>query len=104
MGANPHLCILFLRDVKCQVRERGDGRVKPPQSLNICVFKVSGCTTNVENKDEISNMFLRWKLDVCALSETKFKGKCEVLFGEVVGRVSDVGGSEGEGRGGPVTE
>ena len=30
-------------------------------------------------------MFLRWRLDVCALSETKLKGKGEVMFDEVGG-------------------
>ena len=29
---------------------------------------------------------------MCALSETKLKGKAEVMFGEVVGRVSGVAG------------
>ena len=37
-------------------------------------------------------MFLRRRFDVCALSETKLKGKGEVMFGEVVGRVSGVAG------------
>ena len=32
--------------------------------------------------------FLRRRFDVCALSETKLKGIGEVMFGEVVGRVS----------------
>ena len=41
-------------------------------------------------KGEISKRFLRWRFDVCALSETKLKGKCQVMFGEVVGRVSGV--------------
>ena len=72
-----------------QVRERREGRVKPPQSLNVAAFNVRGCSTNVEKKGEISKMFLRRKLDVCALNETKGKG--EVRFGEVVGRVSGVG-------------
>ena len=35
-------------------------------------------------------MFLRRRLDVCALSETKLNGKGEVMFGEVVGRMSGV--------------
>ena len=42
-------------------------------------------------------MFLRRRFDVCALSETKLKGKGEVMFGEVVGR-------QGKGGGGPVAE
>ena len=48
-------------------------------------------------KGEIGKMFLRRRFDVCALSETKLKGKGEVMFGEV-------GGGQGEGRGGPVIE
>ena len=40
----------------------------------------------------VIKMFLRRKLDVCALSETKLKRKGEVMFGEVVGRKSGVGG------------
>ena len=40
----------------------------------------------------MGKMFLiRW-LDVCALRETKLKGKGEVMFGEVVGKVSGVEG------------
>ena len=43
-------------------------------------------------------MILRQRLDVCALSETKLKGKGEVMFGEVVGLVSGVmGGRAREG-------
>ena len=47
-----------------------------------------GCSTNVAKKGEIGKMLLRRRFDVCALSETKLKGKGEVMFGEVVGRVS----------------
>ena len=49
-----------------------------------------GCSTNEAKKGEIGKMFLRRRLDVCALSETKLKGKGEVMFGEVVGPVSGV--------------
>ena len=35
-------------------------------------------------------MILIQSLDVCALSETQLKGKGEVMFGEVVGRMSRV--------------
>ena len=49
-----------------------------------------GCSTNEVKKGEIGKMFLRRSFDVCALSETKLKGKGEVIFGEVVGRVSGV--------------
>ena len=57
-------------------------------------------------------MFLRRRFDVCALSETKLKGKGEVMFGEV-GRSRPEAkkgegvwrcGRQGEGWGGPVTE
>ena len=50
-----------------------------------------GCSTNEVNKGEIGKM-LRRRFDVCALSETKLKGKDEVMFVEVVGRVSGVVG------------
>ena len=49
-----------------------------------------GCSTNELKKGEIGKMFLRRRFDVCALSETKLKGKGEVMFGEVVGSVSGV--------------
>ena len=43
-------------------------------------------------------MFLRRRFDVCTRSETKLKGEGEVMFGEVVGRVSGVtGGRAREG-------
>ena len=64
-AGNPHLCILFLRDVKS---EKGE-REKSPQPPNIGVFNVRGCSTNEAKKGEISKMFLRQKFDVCALSE-----------------------------------
>ena len=66
------------------------GRVKSPQSLNIGAFNVPGCSTNEVKKGEIGKMFLRRRFDMCALSETKLKGKGEVMFGEVVCRVSGV--------------
>ena len=69
-----------------------EGRVNPPQSLNIGVFNVLGCSTNEIKKGEIGRMFLRRRFDVCALSGTKLKGKGEVTFSEVVGRVSGVAG------------
>ena len=48
------------------------------------------CRTNEEKQGEIGKLFLRRRFDVCALSETKLKGKGEVMFGEAVGRVSGV--------------
>ena len=51
-----------------------------------------GCSTNKVKKGKIGKMFLRRRFDVCALIETKLKWKGEVMFGEVVGRVSGVAG------------
>lgn len=36
-------------------------------------------------------MFMRQRLYVCAISDTKMKGRSEVMFGEVLGTVSEVG-------------
>ena len=42
--------------------------------------------------------FLRLRVDVYALSETKLKGRGDVMFGEVAGRMSGVvGGRVREG-------
>ena len=49
-----------------------------------------GCSTNEAKTGEIGKMFLRRRFDVCALSKTTLKGKGEVMFGEVVGRVSRI--------------
>ena len=51
-----------------------------------------GCSTKEVKKGEIGKIFLRRRFDVCALSETKLKGKGEAMFGEVVGRVSGLAG------------
>ena len=40
----------------------------------------------------MGKMFLRRRFDVCAPSETKLKGKGEVMFCEVVGMVTGVAG------------
>ena len=49
------------------------GRVKTPQSLNIGVFNERGCSTNEVKKGEIGIMFLRRRLDVCAISVLTLK-------------------------------
>ena len=84
---NPHLCI-YSSEMSSQRKGRREG--KASQSLNIGVFNVRGCSTNEAKMGEIGKMFLRRRFDVCALSETKLKGKGEVMFGEVVCRVSGV--------------
>ena len=74
-------------------------RVKPPKSLNIGAFNVCLCKTNEVKKSEIGKMFLRQRFDVCALSETKLKGK-----GEVAGTVSGVAGGRAREGSAPVTQ
>ena len=49
--------------------------VKLPISLNVAACNVRGCSINLKNKGEISQMFLRRKLDVCGVSKTKLKRK-----------------------------
>ena len=49
-----------------------------------------GCSTIESKRCEIGDMFDRRRMDVLALCETKIKGKGEVVFGEVIGRVSGV--------------
>ena len=83
---------LYFIPPRCQTKGKGQERVMPPKSLNIGVFNVRGCSTNEVKKSEIGKRFLRWRLDMWALSQTKLKGRGEVMFGEVVGRVSGVAG------------
>ena len=75
---------LYFIPPRCRVGEMGEGRIKPPQSVNIGVFNVRGYCTNEVNKGEISKMFSRRKLGVCALSETKLKVRGKDMFGEVM--------------------
>ena len=49
-----------------------------------------GCSTNESKRCEIGDMFGRRGMDVLALNETKVKGRGEVNFGGVKGRVSGV--------------
>ena len=55
-------------------------------------LNVLGCSTIESTRCEIGCMFGRRGMDVglLALCETKMKGKGEVAFGEVTGRVSGV--------------
>ena len=55
-----------------------------------------GCGTCVGKRGEIGCMFERRKMSVLALSETKMKGKSEMIFGRVRGRISGV--MDGRGR------
>ena len=56
-------------------------------------LNVHGCSS-IEPRCEIGCMFGKRGMDVLALCETKMKGKGEVAFGEVTGRVYM--GSKGE--------
>ena len=49
-----------------------------------------GCSTCEDKRCEIGRMFVRRKMDVLALCETKMRGKGEAQFGEMNGRVSGV--------------
>ena len=53
-------------------------------------LNVRGCSSIESKRCEIGCMFGRRGMDVLALCETKMKGKGEVAFGEVTGRVSGV--------------
>ena len=83
----PSSCIKFLRD-----HERGGvaGRLTSPRTLVVGWLNVRGFSTVESKRCEIGCMFGRRGMDVLALCETKMKGKGEVAFGEVTGRVSGV--------------
>ena len=53
-------------------------------------LNVRGCSSIESKRSEIGCMFGRRGMDVLALCETKMKGKGEVAFWEVTGRVSGV--------------
>ena len=61
-----------------------------PTTLLLGSQNARGCSTSEDKRCEIGEMFVRKKLDVCALSETKMKGKGECKFGDVEGRMSGV--------------
>ena len=51
-------------------------------------MNVRGCSTIESKRCEIGDIFVRRKMDVLALCETKMKGKGEVMFGGMTGRIS----------------
>ena len=57
-------------------------------------INVRGCSTIESKRCEIGDMFISRGMDVLALSETKMKGKGEVSFGEMSGRISGVATGE----------
>ena len=66
------------------------GRLTSPRTLVVGSLNVRGCSSIESKRSEIGCMFGRRGMDVLALCETKMKGKGEVAFGEVTGRVSGV--------------
>ena len=61
-------------------------------------INVRGCSTIESKRREIGSVFVKRKMDVLALCETKMKGKGNSEFGEVIGRISGVeGGRAREG-------
>ena len=71
-------------------RRRVAGRLTSPRTLVVGSLNVRGCSSIESKRCEIGCMFGRMGIDVLALCETKMKGKGEVAFGEVTGRVSGV--------------
>ena len=71
-------------------RRGEEGRVTSPQTLVLGCLNVCGCSTIESKRCEIGDMLSKRRIDALALCETKMKGKGEVVFGEVVGRVSGV--------------
>jgi hypothetical protein len=92
---NPLICKIIPKN--SQIAEKGDGRITPLRTLKIGTLNVRGCGTIESKRMEIGDMFERRKMDVLALrlSETKMKGKGEIMFGNVKGRMSGVVGGRG---------
>ena len=66
------------------------GKLTSPRTLVVESLNVRGCSSIESKRCEIGCMFGRRGMDVLALCETKMKGKGEVAFGEVTGKVSGV--------------
>jgi len=83
-----------------QDNERGERYRKVPQTLVIGSLNVRGCGSRATEwkRKEIEKMMVKRKMDVLAMSETKLKGKGELVFGCMCGRRSGVtGGHAREG-------
>ena len=80
---------------KKRIGIRGSGSF-PTSTLRFGSFNVRGCGTDESKREETGSMFVRRKMDVLALSETKLRGKGECKFGSVIGRFSGV--KRGRGR------
>ena len=69
-------------------------RLSSPRTLIVGSLNVRGCSSIESKRCEIGCMFGRRGMGLLALCEAKMKGKGEVAFGEVTGRVSGVKGEE----------
>ena len=67
----------------------GEGGRGPSRTLRIGALNVRGCN-DVRKREEIGRLFERREMDVLAMSETKLRGRGEVMFGSVTGRMSGV--------------
>ena len=67
---------------------RGPGST-PSRTLTVGCLNVRGCGDEGK-REEIGNLFQRRNFDVLALSETKLKGRGQVKFGCMYGRVSGI--------------
>ena len=67
----------------------GEGGRGPSRTLRIGALNVRGCN-DPRKREEIGRLFERRELDVLAMSETKLRGRGEVMFGSVTGRMSGV--------------
>ena len=55
----------------------GDGGVTTSRSLSVGSLNVHGCGVDKMKREVIGRMFVRHRLDVFAVSETRMKGKGE---------------------------
>ena len=65
--------------------------VKPLRFIKVATFNVRGCIDPVKRM-RFGQKFKRQNMDVCALTCTMMHGDGQMMFGDVAGRVSGVGG------------
>ena len=63
-----------------------------PRTLSVGSLNMRGCGTDEMKREVIGSMFVRHRLDVLAMSETKMKGKGKREFGPELGRLSGADG------------
>ena len=85
----PYLCTKLTANNVNRILE-GEGNFTRTQTVIMGCMNVRGCSTLESKRCEIGSVFVKRKMDVLALCETKMRGKGEVEFGEVIGRKSGV--------------